>query len=984
MNLHMLSIAQDIRKNSVILRQIIEIANKATIYGSKSIKDELEDEAYKLWVTLELPYEKFHDILVYTNSTFKLVDSSYSTLLNSNYDSQTYIRSIRSKQFFFPASLRLYICPECLKITNATSSRNSLSYDDIKCFEHNDISDDKMYHTTILPIIPRIKRLLSNADLLEDISFYKKDDIMQLLSLHSHEDYYIQTSEMDTRDITQNTLVDIPYFFYGSTFYKYTQPLVEKGDIFLFFSVTSDGITVFNKPQKEENKSSYPITLKLLNYNQQRKYDHRKLWCYACPTSNMISPLIDILSSEFQLLNEGLDIYIDSIQETKRVIGILLNVYGDYPAVSKMVNTPSSSSVQPCRFCRMTVRRSRDSAFHEGIKCCYEESREFRISDEGITTFFIPTYCPNDPMNTNNIIVDYIDESNIDANMCVSLSSPLEIPSSSIYSDSLTLYSPVLRSSESSSSIIPGTNEVSPEERNLGFSKLTYFNILQSCSLDPMHLINNVATSLMEYLWNYPKTNAYSKLKYTMSQNEMQDFITRISLNEENKKIIMERIKDMNILYDTDMYQLISILNDLNFYSSTSHTRILLFSTVFPILLSDFTYEDSPLILIIEIFGSLISDIMRINPITEKDNLLTFEKKCIQFVSIIESILPSALITTQIHSIKHLASCIRDCGSLFYTSTWEAERSYRNIKRITKGTKSFNESVIIKVQDQESIQIHIAPQISSTTADNNTNDGRFTSLQHKEILIKDNPEIKSFKGKESHSLPNIIDRDKLAIILLLSSKCSSLIQSKLFSEVFHESDTPYRREEIIRNNIDIQTKLLDKFKLLRKYCYDSVIVNNNILFRVYKGLTEGAKNNSYILRISPIQSDSGDFVMHPFLYSILSFIQIEDVLILKLHKYPVSNYSQSRLYAYFINRSKTITSQLETDYEYFLLDSMKPFNIICVDFGISKEITNDINGEYIGENNNNNSTLKKINRKDSYIVSVFIPYKAILYEDDNN
>ncbi|KAK8800656.1 hypothetical protein WA158_006974 [Blastocystis sp. Blastoise] len=861
--------------NDKIIKEIKRLSDGVVVSRCNSLSNEIENEAYRLWVKLEVSIEKFRDILFSVYSMLKLTNVAATQLLSLSLDTQTYIRNIRSNQEFYPESLRLYICPKCFNITAMTSSRNNLNSDRTLCPIDVDIPGSKIYHTSILPLIPRISSLLNDPDMMSDLCYYTKEEIISLLYLHNSENYYIPISDVNYSASPINLPTNIPKYFYGSSFYKYTRPLIEKADIFLYFSVTSDGISVISKPQKEDNKSTYPITVKLLNYFQKRKVDNRRLWVYSCPVSSMVNPVIEVLCEELAHLEQGMNIQINKTNEYKRVVGILLDVYGDFPAMSKMANTPSSSSTCPCRFCNLSVSRSRTNIFHSGIKCCYEESVCFRDENQNITTFHIPIYRPNEPLNSNNMIIDYLDESIINANVCVSISPPLEMPTSSIYKDSLLSSTPSYRSSEVSTQLLNNTNEVNVDIPIKGFKKLSYFDTLESCSLDPMHLLNNVATSLMELLWNYPKTKVYSNLDYILTKNDSLKFISKISLSEDNKTIIKTRMKNMNMLYNADMYQISTILDDLNFYSCSSHSRILFFSRVLPLLMSDFVYKDSPLVLVIELFGSIICDCMNINPIIEKNQLLCFEQRCIQFVSILESILPSVLISVQMHSIKHLALCIKHTGSLYYTSTWESERSYSTIKRITKGKYNYNESVLIKVQDQESIQVHSKLNCMNKNIDN-IKDKRYTSLECKEVFIDDCPLIYSFKGIEKRSFSEIFDRDILSIILLLSSTSSCSIRTKLFSEIFDDSITPYIREEKIKNEIDIQKKIMENFKSLKRYCYNSITVNGGVSFRINKSDAEkGTKDNSYIMQSISIQLDSGEYVWRPVLYKSIHDAQNE-------------------------------------------------------------------------------------------------------------
>ncbi|KAK8800624.1 hypothetical protein WA158_006942 [Blastocystis sp. Blastoise] len=88
-----------------------------------------------------------------------------------------------------------------------------------------------------------------------------------------------------------------------------------------------------------------------------------------------------------------------------------------------------------------------------------------------------------------------------------------------------------------------------------------------------------------------------------------------------------------------------------------------------------------------------------------------------------------------------------------------------------------------------------------------------------------------------------------------------------------------------------------------------------------------------MIRNIVVELDSGNFVIRPLLCQVLFFLQIEDMMILKIHKYQQGNFSQTRLYGYFVNPSSRIASLMDDEYEYCLLNEMKPYNVISLDFG---------------------------------------------------
>ncbi|KAK8815245.1 hypothetical protein WA158_003457 [Blastocystis sp. Blastoise] len=210
-----------------------------------------------------------------------------------------------------------------------------------------------------------------------------------------------------------------------------------------------------------------------------------------------------------------------------------------------------------------------------------------------------------------------------------------------------------------------------------------------------MHLFNNIVTLLLSLLFHY-NSDKYSSLiakTFLNNENENEDIdntshsvntennneatsnyakvkadkiVSGFRLNKENMNILNTRINDINTFYNKYEYKFRFALNEKKFWYLSSHTRIFFFSVILPLITNDFNMKDSPIILLINPLATIIQ-----------------------------------IINSQIHLIQHLSDSIKSNGSSTYGCTYQSERFYSHIKRMTFGRLCFNESSLrCLVQDE--------------------------------------------------------------------------------------------------------------------------------------------------------------------------------------------------------------------------------------------------------------------------------------------
>ncbi|KAK8800663.1 hypothetical protein WA158_006981 [Blastocystis sp. Blastoise] len=729
--------------------------------------------------------------------------------------------------------------------------------------------------------------------------------------------------------------------------------------------MTCDGICVFSNPIIESNKSSFPILLKLLNYNKERINDQRVFWTYCITKESLSNTILTILMKELSILSSGIemDVFINGRIEKKRVVAVLLSAYGDCAAVTNVGSFTGSSSSYPCRYCELFWNRTNDD-FHLGIKCAYESIKNYVTIDDTnkkllnirYPSISLPLYNSHnssssppqeDTIITSQILIESISDDHI-------------------FTDAFDTITYNQRTKES----IQNNRELSSENgSNIGikqkpsvFESLTYFDASTSYTLDPMHLFNNVCTLILNLLFHYNVTDYTTKLAKNDSINP-QKLLMTYCLDDENMSILNSRILAINTLYNDNEYEFRYILNEKKFYNMSSHTRIFFTSCILPLITLDFSASDSPLILLIDPLATIIRNVYIYRGNTSQNILNMFKDQCYIFCFLCELLLPKEILNTQLHLIQHLYDSIINSGSIYYASTFQSERFYSFLKRVSFGRKNFNESCIRCVIEREVLDINMKKysndyildefSIDSNSITNNDNESRISIDIHPQQIISDtfNSIIINYNGIDTVKGIRGIDKIKLYkndmkdIAKIILSSNDSILKERLYqgidiNEIIYVDD--------ILNDPSLCKIIFNNLEKLEMTFYSEIILNDSIIFNS-SDIDQGIEtiDNSYIMYFTYDTINSHK--VH--LIKALCYIQIGSLLLIKKHEYPYARVSTTGLY-YIVNDSNEVLSKRKEYVSSFIsISDIEPFNLIIADVH-----------EYI--NRNNDETYAEGNEKD--------------------
>ncbi|KAK8807856.1 hypothetical protein WA158_007385 [Blastocystis sp. Blastoise] len=305
----------------------------------KTLTEDIEEDIFACWILLGISEAKIIYLYTLANKIIKKLRDDI-TALPIPHNGQDILRKRTNKSNTKLIYRNIYTCSICYNINTFNNGRKNPLLSNIQCSNptcNKNICDKQV----IIPLIPRIKALLVSSLLTRDLTYYTKEQIKDAFNNKTYKD-------------STGYNLPIPQYMYGSTYKRLVTNVINKGDIFLFFQVTTDGISVFNKAVAAQNKSANPILVRLLN----------------CVEEKRIESCLSILINEFLVLGDGIDmpVFVGDTVQTKRVVGILLDVFGDTLAISHVGHFLGPTSTFPCRFCNMSSDRHIDN-FHQGIKC---------------------------------------------------------------------------------------------------------------------------------------------------------------------------------------------------------------------------------------------------------------------------------------------------------------------------------------------------------------------------------------------------------------------------------------------------------------------------------------------------------------------------------------------------------------------------------------------------------------------------------------
>ncbi|KAK8805897.1 hypothetical protein WA158_002553 [Blastocystis sp. Blastoise] len=916
----------------------------------------LDDFIYICWCELRISKEHIKQLYELANNIIKLVAPQHE-LLYIPKSGQDIVRKYCSSNNEIPIHKNLYICRNCTKLLGFNGGRNLLEQEKIQC-SNEECGPNTGIKTSIIPLIPRIRKFLSSKKFINEISYYSKEQIIQYLSMP-----------------VESLPSKLPAYMSGKNYRQYMSKVINNGDIFLTFDMTCDGISVFTNPLSQINQSSFPILLKLLNYNYNRISDNRSFWVYSVTKESYSNTILTLLIKEFSILSSGIemDIYIDNRIIKKKVVGVLLNVFGDCAAVSTIGGFSGSSSSFPCRYCELNWNRS-TSEFHQGIKCTYQSIENYITVDtnnKSIKRILYPSCSLNSSQDNNAYNTNQPNDSNNSSIQILTKS----IPSSYIYNDALTKISYLQRTNSSillnrySNGESGSTNGI--KQVPSVFESLTYFDSATSFILDPMHLFNNVCTLLLCLLFHYNAKDNYSKISKE-GIDPSESLIEKLCFDKENMSIITTRVSAVNTLYNNHEYEFRYIMNEKKFWRMSSHSRIFFTSCILPLITADFYYTDSPLVILIDPLATIIRQIYCFKGNSSPQNLEVFKNQCNIICFLFELLLPKELINTQIHYLKHLPETIINAGSIIYASTYESERFYSYLKRITFGRKQYNESCMRCIIEREIADIHINNKNIDSSNSNLSLEGNKETYDEVGIELNEdesfqneltecfkevhtnNERIKLIKGIRGIDSIDLSQSDIKEIIKLLLLSNDNHIKEVLWKDI-NSSKIANINSSI--NDPDIYRVLVNNLKNVVIAFYSEIMINDSIIFNS-SDIDEGIEtiDNSYIMYLTN-DNEKKDIV---HLIKALYYIQIGSSILIKKHEYPECHISSTGLY-YIVEDSNRIIPK-DNEYSSFIpVTCIEPDNLIIVD--VHDDIHKNIDDSY------EEKQAKKVKQKNKNVVS---------------
>ncbi|KAK8800647.1 hypothetical protein WA158_006965 [Blastocystis sp. Blastoise] len=750
----------------------------------------------------------------------------------------------------------------------------------------------------IIPLIPRIIQLLSSPILISGIEYYSKEEIAGLVD-----------TGYNSNDASINN--DIPLYMLGTNYRTYLQQSLNNGDIFLAFNITTDGISIFDKPVTIQNRSSNPILIELLNYKRHRKIDTRKYYMYSCVQENRLDTCLDILVEELKLLHEGIimDVSINGSIQKKRVVGLLINFFGDTTAITHVGKFLSPASTYPCRFCDMICDKYRNT-FHHGMSCSFSQIEHNIINDSTSSCLYIPCsqttlqWIHHDLLPIKNdrfVRYDYIPSKN---------------------QNNYKAFTNI-RYSHYSKEIIEQIRAKYPDTKDekgikttkSSLDKLQYFDQSSSFPLDVMHLFGNICNTLLSLLFGFLKdkendsqsevnqkatsnSNQINIPKYKQNimkrntqqvedisiENEVINIVSysKYKLSDDNLEILRTRLSAFNSIYGSCEYQFRYITEEIKFNKLSTHTKIFFISKVLPLILFDFSGEDSLIVPLIEIFASIIHDCSVYTAIDEKE-LEILKTKCYTFTFLCELLLTDSLITSQIHSVQHLTECIRKAGSLSISSTWKSEAYYSKIKHSSHSRNEFNISCCL------------------------------TSIVKESILLS---------RQQTNDMINNIQKSNI------SNNSDVNLINKLFFDIYVPNTNLTGLSYTIQDN-DTFIKMKHNFSTFKINFFEKIMMNNKFVFTTSL-IDEGVMriDNSYLLYFET------NGTHNPHLIKALWYIQIEEFMLVRKYDYGIASTSSTGLFYNFKDDHAFLGFQM--------INSIVPSNIFVADIHVDQNIDNSI------------------------------------------
>ncbi|KAK8808557.1 hypothetical protein WA158_008458 [Blastocystis sp. Blastoise] len=500
------------------------------------------------------------------------------------------------------------------------------------------------------------------------------------------------------------------------------------------------------------------------------------------------------------------------------------------------------------------------------------------------------------------------------------------------------------------------------------FERLSYFDTSSSFPIDTMHLFNNIVTLLLSLLFHY-NSDKYSSLiakTFLNNENENEDIdntshsvntennneatsnyakvkadkiVSGFRLNKENMNILNTRINDINTFYNKYEYEFRFALNEKKFWYLSSHTRIFFFSVILPLITNDFNMKDSPIILLINPLATIIRIIEIESLSLSNDSIDILQRQCYLFCFLCDLLLPKEIINSQIHLIQHLSDSIKSNGSSTYGCTYQSERFYSHIKRMTFGRLCFNESSLRCLVQDEICNININNNVFDINNNHNnidyplilnesqniTENNSYSFPEFRKIVYTSNSNIVNFRGLREASNKTLNEEEIYYLLkeLLLSGNME--IKKILLTHINIDNTTNLLD---LLDSVLSYTRLKENMKLLQMYYYSEILVNENLVFTStdeYEGIEK--IDNSYIAY--SLDKDHPKDSIH--LIKALYYIQIYDVVLIRKHEYPQPHKSTTNIFFIINDSNNVVPSNSKYGSPFLSLTHIIPDNMVVSD-----------------------------------------------------
>ncbi|KAK8793336.1 hypothetical protein WA158_004695 [Blastocystis sp. Blastoise] len=608
----------------------------------------------------------------------------------------------------------LFICQKCQKVIQFDighlEPRLSKEYNKCLCGTDSTIQKVIMY-----PLCYRIISLLSDEKQMQELSFIKSTEIL---------------SYLETKRIPNNHHINP--LFYSELFSSYVSPILKTCDYVFTFTMSVDGVALYNHSKNPENKSTTPISLLLLNNSLEQCLDSKSHYFYSVTQSAINEVIMEYLLKEFKYLYEnGIKFYDKNQNKYVTAKAILLCSCCDFPEAAKQIHMNNQVGSFFCRYCK--VRK--EARTKNGIKTCFSSVNSDKRSFMVNKSLPIMYSCSKEEKK--------LSKESLSSNIKIILDKPITIKKEYVQPDFFDSIDIEIRNEiDIKKDRNIGSFGLSPVE-SLYEKYLSYYSIFNSMPLDWMHLYGNICDTLIQILFHHKKVVdnkiimdslvKFYKIKSGLTKQEIYNSIP-LFLNENILSTMYNIIGKINRIKKSPIGSYSYMINEIDYYSSSIYNRIFFFCKVIPLLLEGYSENDCLLIPVVFFLASFINKTLTIRTEYTQEEINILKMEATKIVLYLEVTLPSILFNTQLHSLLHIPQNIQNLGSLRLYSTSSYERSYSMMRRFLLNRRYTCTSLMNKLILSEFAYQH--KSVTNLTKRNQNNKNANFSLEWKYNLHK--------------------------------------------------------------------------------------------------------------------------------------------------------------------------------------------------------------------------------------------------------